>query len=219
MPPDTDLLIDQLATDLQPVRRLRPPALRALGWLAVVAALGVGMALRANLPSIEQRLMAFPDMWLAVCGSVLTAILAALACFEISVPDRSRLWALLPLPGLLLWLGASGMGCLRGTVVPGTQVATMGVAAEDCLPFILGVSLPLSAVMVLMLRRARPLRLELVSGLGGLAAAAAAASLLWMVHPYDATAADLAMHALAVLLVVLAARGLGPRALGSSINS
>ncbi len=219
MPPDTDLLIDQLATDLRPVRRLRPPALRALGWLALVAALGVGMALRANLPSIEQRLTAFPDMWLAVCGSVLTAILAALACFEVSVPDRSRLWALLPLPGLLLWLGASGMGCLRDTVVPGTHVATMSVAAEDCLPFILGVSLPLSVVMVLMLRRARPLRLELVSGLGGLAAAAAAASLLWMVHPYDATAADLAMHTLAVLLVVLAARGAGPRALGSSINS
>ena len=105
------------------------------------------------------------------------------------------------------------MGCLRDVVVRGTSPATLGMAAEDCLPFILGVSLPLSVALLLMLRRALPLRLELVSGLGGLAIAAAAASLLWMVHPYDASAADLVVHIVAVLLVVLAMRGLGARAL------
>jgi hypothetical protein len=211
MPRDTDHLIDQLTADLQPVRRLWPPALRALCWLALVAGLGVAMALRVDLPSIAHRLSAYPDMWLAVCGSVLTAIAAALACFQVSIPDRSRLWALLPLPGLLLWVGASGMGCLRDAIVPWMHPTTLGVAAEDCMPFILGVSLPLSVVLVLMLRRTRPLRLGLVAGLGGLATAAAAASLLWMIHPYDASAADLVMHTLAVVLVVVAVRGIGPR--------
>jgi hypothetical protein len=84
------------------------------------------------------------------------------------------------------------------------------------MPFILGVSLPLSIVLVLMLRRTRPLRLGLVAGLGGLATAAAAASLLWMIHPYDASAADLAMHTLAVVLVVVAVRGIGPRVWAAS---
>ena len=210
---ETNLLIDQLAAELRPVRRLWRPTWRASCWFALVAGLGVAMALRADLPLIEHRLLAFPDMWLAVCGSVLTAISATLACFQVSMPDRSRLWALLPLPGLVLWMGASGMGCLRDAVVPRTPPATLGAAAEDCLPFILGVSLPLAVVLMIMLRRALPLRLELVSGLGGLATAAAAASLLWMVHPYDASAADLVVHTLAVLLVVLAARGIGPRTL------
>lgn len=214
MPKDTDALIDELAADLQPVRRQWPPTVRALCWLALVAGLGVALAQWADLPSVERRLAAFPDMWLAVCGSVMTAVAAAVACFQVSIPDRSRSWALLPLPGLLLWLGASGMGCLRDRVVPGMHPATLGVAAEDCVPFILGISLPLSAVLLLMLRRTRPLRLGLVAGLGGLATAAAAASLLWMIHPYDAGAVDLAMHMAAVAVVVLAVRAVGPRAWG-----
>ena len=34
-----EALIQELASDLRPVRRLAPPLLRALGWLAVVGAL------------------------------------------------------------------------------------------------------------------------------------------------------------------------------------
>ncbi len=106
------------------------------------------------------------------------------------------------------------MGCLRAAVVPGMHAATLGMAMDDCLPFIIGFSLPLSLVLLLMVRRARPLRPGLVSGMGGLAAAASAASLLWLVHPYDASAADLAVHTLAVLLVIVGVRAAGPRALG-----
>ena len=39
-----DRLIGALAADLRPVRRLPPPALRALFWLALVAAVAAALA-------------------------------------------------------------------------------------------------------------------------------------------------------------------------------
>ena len=202
-----EALIQSLASDLRPVRRLAPPSLRALGWLAAVGALAVALACFSDLGAMLRRLTAAPDMWLAVAGSTLTAILAAIAAFETSLPDRKPAWALLPVPGLLLWVGASGLGCLRSWFLPGTHPAAL-VEARDCLVFILGVSLPLSILLVLMLRRGYPLRPNLTAATGGLAAAAAAATLLNFFHPFDAAATDLVVHAGAVVLVVLAGRAL-----------
>jgi hypothetical protein len=205
-------IIHALAADLAPVRRLRPPGWRALIWLASVAAVAVVMAMISNLPAVVARLMAAPDMWLAAIGSTLTMVLATLAAFELSVPDRNPRWALLPLPAALLWLGASGAGCLRAWLVPGTHAADLG-EAKDCLVFILLFSVPLSVLLLVMLRRAYPLRPGLAAALAGLAAAAAAATLLNFFHPYDATATDLSVHAFAVAFVVLANRIIGGRAL------
>lgn len=205
-----EALIQDLASDLRPVRRLAPPLLRALGWLAVVGALAVALACFADLGAMVRRLTAAPDMWLAVAGSTLTAILAAIAAFQTSMPDRKPAWALLPLPGLLLWVGASGLGCLRSWFVPGTHAADL-VEARQCLVFILGVSLPLSILLVVMLRRGYPLRPNLTAATGGLAAAAAAATLLNFFHPFDAAATDLVVHAAAVALVVLAGQALSGR--------
>jgi hypothetical protein len=207
-----DRLIDRLATGLPPVRRLRPPTWRAAGWLAVVLLLGLAVAAHADLSAMMRRMQGAPDMWLAMLGSALTAAAAVVAAFQTSLPDRSPRWALLPLPGLALWLGASGMGCLRDWLVAGTHAASLAESRE-CLVFILGFSLPLSALLVWMLRRACPLRPNLTAGLGGLAAAAAAATLLGMVHPYDAAVSDLLVHAFAVLLVILANRMFGGRLL------
>src|SRR5262249_51834018 len=139
-------LIRDLATGLTPVRRLRSPTVRALGWLAVVAMLAVALAMFADVPALERRL-SVPDMWLAVTGSVMTAILAALAAFQLSLPDANRAWALLPLPAALLWVVASGLGCLRAWLAPGTHIAELS-EARDCLIFIIGVSIPLSVLMI-----------------------------------------------------------------------
>src|ERR1019366_7756189 len=94
-------LIGDLATDLAPVRRLRPPSVRALAWLAVVVATAVALALIADLPALGRRLIAAPDMWLAVTGSALTAILAAVAAFQLSLLDARRAWAPFPMPAVL----------------------------------------------------------------------------------------------------------------------
>lgn len=213
--PDAEaLLIHRLTADLRPVRRLASPPRRALAWLLVVAALALALAATTDVGRFAQRLAGATDMWLSVVGSVATAVLAAVAAFELSLPDRRPSWMLLPLPALAVWVGASGMGCLRSWVLPATHVAVMG-ETMDCLRFIVGLSVPLSAVLLLMLRRARPLRPVPVAAMGGLAAAAAAASLLGFVHPFDAGAVDLGVHAAAVILVVLLARGAGVRVLAS----
>lgn len=207
-----DRLIGALAVNLQPVRPLWSPLGRALIWFALVAVIAAALAMFANLPAMWHRLAATPDMWLAVIGSASTAAAAALAAFELSMPDRSRAWALLPLPAFALWLGASGLGCLRAYVLPGTHVATMG-EARDCLVFIVGLSLPLSAVLIVMLRRAYSLAPTLTATMAGLASAAAAATLLNFFHPYDAAATDLTVHLAAVVVVVVALRIVGSRAL------
>ena len=210
-----DRLIGALAADLRPVRRLPPPVLRALFWLALVAAVAAALATFADVAAMWHRLAASPDMWLAVLGSIATAATAAFAAFELSLPDRSRAWALLPLPAAALWVGASGLGCMRAFVLPGTHVAAIG-ETRDCLLFIIGLSVPLSVALILMLRRAYSLAPPLTAAMAGLASAAAAATLLNFFHPFDAAATDLAVHAVAVVIVVAAARALGGRTLQNS---
>jgi hypothetical protein len=213
--PDTpphDRLIETLTQGLEPVRPLSPVT-RAIGWLIVVVVLAVLLAERSDLHEMMQRLGAAPDMWLAALGSTMTAVLAVIATFMTSVPGRSRRWALLPLPALALWIWESGMGCARGWPLPGVK-PPMGEGG-DCIMFIVALSVPLSVILVLLLRRTFPLRPNLTLALAGLAAAGAAATLLNFFHPYDASVEDLAAHALAVVFVVMANRFLGGRLFGA----
>jgi hypothetical protein len=193
-------MIDELGAELTPVRRLPPPWRRALAWLAIVAVLAVALFLRFGAGTMLHRWSAAPDLGVAACGAVITAITAALASFVLAVPGRSIRWAWLPVPSALVWIGASGLGCLRAHI-PGMPVLNLH-GANDCLIFIVSFSLPLSGVMIWLLRRACPLRPVLTAVLVGLASAAASASLLEICHNFDAAASDLVMHAVAVALVV-----------------
>ncbi len=196
-----DRLIGSLTADLRPVRRLPAPTLRAVAWLGAVLAVALALAAFADLTTVWQRVTAAPDMTLAVVGSIATMVLAAIAAFELSLPDARRAWALLPLPAAAVWIAASGVGCLRNWVLPATHTMATGETG-DCLMFIIALSVPFSALMILMLRRACPLEPGLTAAVAGLAAAAAAATLLNFFHPFDAAATDLAVHAAAVALVI-----------------
>jgi hypothetical protein len=211
---DHEDLIRGLAAQLRPVRPVAPPYRRALLWLAVVAGLALVLAGFSDLHAVGRRLAAAPDMWLAVAGSSLTAILAAVATFNLSMPDRSAAWALLPTPAAILWIAASGAGCLRTSFLPGTHGADPA-EMRHCLVFILAVSLPLTALLLVMLRRAYPLRPGLTAVVAGLAAASAAATLLTFFHPFDATATDLVVHAAAVAVVLAANQVVGGRILSA----
>lgn len=214
--PRHDELIGQLAADLAPVRRLPPPSVRALGWLGVVAAIAVALAVFSDVHAMWTRIIAAPDMTVAVIGSLATAVLASVAAFELSLPDARRAWAWLPLPAALLWVGASGFGCLRGWVLPASHVAVLD-ESKDCFLFIIVLSVPLSVLMLLMLRRACPLQPGLTAAVAGLAVAAAAATLLNFFHPFDAAATDLAVHVVAVALVIAANRLFGGRIFAQKI--
>jgi hypothetical protein len=200
---DTDKLIERIAAAAGPVRRLRPPVLRAAVWLVAVAAvLSAAVLGLADLDVFASR-AADPKLALELMGTLLTGILAVIAAFELGLPDRSPAWALLPLPTLALWISSSGYSCWRHLLVYGPDGWTIGESAH-CFRFILGVSLPLALTLVPLLRRAAPLAPVRVAAMGGLGIAALAAFALQFFHPFDVTFMDLSVHVVAVALVIAA---------------
>jgi hypothetical protein len=199
---NTDQIIDNLAAGLAPVRVLRPPAVRALLWLAVVGTVSAALILRFTHWGVILPRLQTPRVALETSATALTAIAATIAAFELSIPDRSRRWAWLPVPTLLVWLAASGMGCLSNGLGMHGPDGPAGESAH-CFVFITGVSVPLAIGLFWMLRRARPLAALPVAAVGTLGVAATAAFVLQFFHPFDVTVIDLALHLAAIGLVVL----------------
>lgn len=206
-----EALIDTLGAELTPVRRLPPPWRRALGWLLVVAAISAVLFVRYGANTMLHRWDVAPDLGWAALGAVATAITATLTAFVLAVPGRSSNWMWLPVPSALLWVCASGLGCLRAHI-PGMPVMDMH-GANHCLVFIVSFSVPLSGLLIWLLRRACPLRPVVTAVMVGLASASASASLLEICHNFDATASDLLMHALAIAIVVAVNTLMGGRLL------
>jgi hypothetical protein len=179
-------LIDALCANLAPVRRLRPPATRAFGWLLLAALLLVLLAVSQGIrPDLTQRLRD-PAFILGMAGTLLTGILAAVAAFMLSLPDRSRLCLLLPAPALVLWLSTIGYQCLTNWVSLEANGIRFGETAQ-CFATLVLTSLPLSLAMLMMLRYAAPLRPMAVTLTGSLAVAAITATALSLFHDLDAT--------------------------------
>lgn len=208
----TDDLIESLAAQLQPVQRMRAPMLRAWAWLAAVTLWAlVAVARFANMSMFMQR-MELPRTALEGVGSLLTAVSAVIAAFELSVPGRSARWAWLPVFPALLWLSASGLGCLQNGLGLSSTHSPEGLR---CFLFIASVSVPLSIALFWMLRRARPIAPLPVAALGALGVAAAAATVLQFFHPFDITLLDLGFHVAAVGFVVLIGTALRRPILGA----
>ncbi|HEX9140359.1 MAG TPA: NrsF family protein [Steroidobacteraceae bacterium] len=204
----TPQLIDELAAAARPVRRLRPPALRAALWLIGFVALAAVIVTARHAWSVPAA-RAQPGLMVAMVGAALTGVAAVLAAFNLALPDRSRWWLLAPLPGLALWLGASGVGCYHSWLVVGARQSLALGESTHCFLFILGVSVPVSLALYLPLRRALPLHPLSVLLTGALGVAALTAVTLQFFHPFDITMMDLAAHLAAVLVAVGIAALLG----------
>jgi hypothetical protein len=179
-------LIDTLVDCAAPVRRLRPPLVRAGLWL-LFAALVLGIIAIANgvRPDFSERLRQ-PVFVISMFAALATGILATIAAFRVSLPDGSRSWLLLPLPALAVWVSTIGYGCFTDWVSIGPNGVRMGEAVR-CFATLLLTSVPLSIAMLVMLRYAALLHPTAVSVMGGLAVAAMTSFALSLIHDLDAT--------------------------------
>ncbi|MEO7244091.1 MAG: DUF1109 domain-containing protein [Rubrivivax sp.] len=197
----TSDLIATLAGNLKPVRRLRPPVVRAAGWLMlaalVLALLTISQGVR---PDLAQRLHN-PAFAVSIAASLLTGVLAVIAAFQLSLPDRSRRWLLLPLPALVVWLSNIGYQCLAQWVSIGPQGLTLGDAAR-CFATLVLSGLPLSLALLVMLRYAAPLHPSAVALTASLAVAGITATAMSVFHVLDATALILMWNLGTALLFV-----------------
>jgi hypothetical protein len=199
----TPELIDRLSASAPPVRRLRPPLVRAGLWLLLAGLVLLTLAaVHGARPDLALRLRD-PGFALALAGSLLTGILAAIAAFYLSLPDRSRRWLLLPVPALVLWVSTIGYGCLTDWVDIGPDGVRLGSTLQ-CFATLLTVSVPSSLILLVMLRHAARLHPTMVAMMGGLASAGIAATALSLFHELDATVMVLVWNlGTAALIVVL----------------
>lgn len=207
----TPELIQTLVDCATPVRRLRPPLVRATLWLLfaalVLLLIAIGHGVRSDL---GERLRQ-PVFVVGMLGALATGVLAAIASFKVSLPDSSRSWLLLPAPALILWLSTIGYGCLTDWVSMGPNGIRMGEAVR-CFATLLMTSVPLSIAILVMLRYAALLRPTEVCVAGGLAVSAVTAFALSLFHELDATAMILVWN-LGVAALIAGLAGLFGRSL------
>jgi hypothetical protein len=182
---NTEALIEVLARDVRPVRRLPAPHRRVVRWLAlalpVIALFGVIMGARADLTDR----MAEPMFLVPLLAALATAVCAAHAAFASCVPGSAKWTLWLPASPVALWIGTLGRQCWQDWLTLGPE----GVVFRPdpiCLPIIAAVGAMPAIAMVAMVRRGAPLTPRLTAFLGALAAAALAYVGLRLVHPQDA---------------------------------
>lgn len=199
----TDQLIDLLSSNVQPVAPLRPPLARAgMALAAMILVSGLAFLLLQESNPLQLRGPGGEGLvGLEMLAMLATGILAVIAAFFLSIPGRSRSWLAAPLVPFAAWLMLSGAGCYRDMIRNGATGWQLG-HSMDCLIFIVGASLLLGAPLVWLLSRAKPIDPLPVAALGGLGTAALAAFLLQFFHPFAVTFIDLAVHVVAILIVV-----------------
>jgi hypothetical protein len=182
----TPQLIDALVERATPVARLRAPLARACRWLCFAA---VVLALLAAAHGVRTDLVEHlrqPVFLVSLAAALATGVLAAIAAFMLSLPDRSQWWVLLPAPALAVWLSTIGYGCLTDWVSMDPSGVRLGETVR-CFATLVLTSVPLSLAMLVMLRYAVLLRAKAVTLSGALAVAALTSFALSLDHDLDAT--------------------------------
>jgi hypothetical protein len=196
----TDEIVNHLTAGLKPVKRTISPILGAALWLTASAAFIGAMVWHHGMRPDIGRLLDDTGYRMLFAASVATAALGALATFIVSLPDRSVRWALLPIPGLVLWLSDAGIGCYSDWARAGPDGLVLGTSFS-CMGWIAAVSLPAVALLTVMIRHAAFVRPRLSLCLGMLSIAALASAGLMLFHEIDATLMIFVWHSSAALIL------------------
>jgi len=182
----TPQLIDVLVQRATPVHRLRPPLVRAGLWLAFAAPM---LALFAAMHGVRSNLggsLAHPAFALGIGAALATGVLAAIAAFALSIPDRPRWLLMLPVPALAVWLATIGYGCLTDWVSIGPEGVEFGETLQ-CFATVVLTGMPLAIALAVMLHYAALLRARTVAMMGALAIAAITSAAHGLLHGIDAS--------------------------------
>lgn len=206
---ETDDLIERLAGEVGPMRRLRPPWQRALIWLALSAPPVALVIWQHGLHKSPDMLVADARFVVEAIAVFATAVLAAIAAFACEVPGMNRRWLWAPLVPFAVWLLALGQACAQEYAVLGAQALALR-SDESCLePAILGGVIP-AILMAVMLARGAPVMPKATLAFGGLAVAALVNLGLIFFHAGDASIMVLVWHGGATVMVAAAATLLAP---------
>src|SRR3954453_2599800 len=107
-----DMLIGTIVGDLKPVRRTPAPIVLAAGWSTLLIGIAAILAAVYGFTAMSDRLTESLPSCASIAASALTAALASVAVFELGLPDRRPVWALLPVPAVILWIITSAAGCI-----------------------------------------------------------------------------------------------------------
>jgi hypothetical protein len=198
----TDELIASLTNRLEQVRPIAPPPLRAGAMIVIATALIAVLAAMRGMRVDFAAQMHDPAFMVQIAGAWLTGAAATLAAFEISLPDRSARWSILPLPAILLWLTGFAVGCLGHWIAIPPDAPVME-DSRRCLQTIGMASLPLAIVLWLMLRTARPLRLGGTAWLASLAIAGFADTAHLLIHVVQASLLVLVINLIPSAVIIL----------------
>ena len=172
MTASTDELIRRLASGTKPVRRLRPPVLRAALWLlACTVVAGILIIALADVGVFMRRTYEMRHA-IELAATLATGILAIVAAFQLALPDRSAAWVWLPLPSLALWLATAGWGCVANWLA---GIPSDLAESTECFQIMVAASVPLGVSVLVALYRARPLAPARVAAVAGLGVAALSA--------------------------------------------
>jgi len=198
---NTDELIERLAKELQPVRPLPRPGIRATVWLlgaaAYVGALAVAMTagrLPAGIGDVR--------MWLPLVAAFLATLLAARGAFASVVPGHAANAVGTLVLAALVWLGA-----LVATSEWQLPAAAIASARHEwvCVAVIVGGGVPLMVLLAAMLRRGAPLKPGRTAALAAMTVGTLAnVGACWSL-PHASNEITLVWHGGTVLALVLVA--------------
>ena len=206
-------LINLLANELTPVRRLRGPMTRAARWLLLASIVTVMLVVAHGVRPDFWRCLLDRSFVACTAASAATGICAAVAAFLLSLPDRSREWALLPLPALAVWFSIIGYQCLTNWVVLDPDGIRLGEAVR-CFSTLVMTSVPLTITILIMLRHSAPLRPVLATLTAGLSVSAITATAMSAIHNPDASTMVLAWNLGTVTAIIGASGTIGRRFMG-----
>ena len=198
----TEDLIADLAARLSPVRPLPPPGVRALGWLGLAIASGLGgVMLFGARPDVVTRL-AQPDYLAIVMLGLTTSIVGGSASLVLAIPGAERSPVLRILT--LALLGSWTVTMVWAVVNAGQGLPVSGDAHWPvCFTRVLLIGALPAFMLVVMVRRGIPLRYGWTAAMAAAGGASVGAVAVQLVCPLDDPGHGFLGHFVPVMVMVV----------------